>query len=181
MVSGEDALITADADARPGELQRLVGLPAILAAPIAEPLEAMITYYASLASPDRLPQRHDFKPASLGGLLSQSFLVRVDRSDPHVRRYQYLVFGSQLAGLFGVDMTGKWLDDYAGPNRVKRAWDLLEAVIEGRESIWHQTTAKTKGNKLAIGESVVMPLADGDDISHIFGALEIIGHAIPRL
>lgn len=95
-----------------------------------ERLRRMLTYWESKRRGRRYPGRADLDPLEFSYLLGWVSLLDVTHNP---RRFRYRLNGSLLVERFGVDMTGKYLDEFPHPefrSLLERVWGA--AIDAGR-------------------------------------------------
>lgn len=125
-------------------------------------LYRLYNYWLSKRRDGRLPARADLDALEMGYMLGSMAMVAVER-EPHLR-FRYRLIGHKLAERTGVDLTGRYVDDYPDPKYrellLSRCNDL---VANPRPLISRQH--RVIGNRRYDYEAVWLPLAaDGVNV-----------------
>ncbi len=167
-VEGLEDLPSADA-----AMNLLVGEEAINAGLKSVPLKEMFAYYLSLRDGDSpLPTRASFSPAALPRHLPNIFLVELEIQDSGEVDYRYRVFGTGLAILFGVEMTGKLVSEFPGVNRAKRSARILDRVADLKRPVRTAGNFVSRNGMPIFGESIVMPFGEDGEVTHLLADLD---------
>ena len=110
------------------------------------------------------PRRADIDAVDLGFMLARIALTEV-HEDP--RRYRLRLVGSWWGQLSGLELTGRWVDDWPQANLRKRTTDTYDAVIAARAPLCARRDAWVDEKRLSY-EILLLPLSeDGARISMI--------------
>ena len=107
---------------------------ALLEFPLHPKIRQFVEYWLSIKPGELLPGRRHFDPMAIPALLSNLWLVDVER-EPRLR-FRYRLIGTSVARAFAQDSTGRYLDE-AHPEFAKsqiRAY--LSEVAERRLASW---------------------------------------------
>jgi hypothetical protein len=132
-------------------------------------LRQVYAYWKEKRRDRPMPVRRDIDPLDLRAALGDIALVEVMR-DP--LRYRFRLDGTRQVERFGVDMTGKTLDEL--PDSTMRAIterSYREVVTAGRPAV-HQRDVMTDG-RLFVYEVVILPLgADGGRVDMLLVCMD---------
>jgi hypothetical protein len=140
-------------------------------------------YWLQIHPPDGLPGRHHFDRAAIAPLLSNIWLLEVER-EPF--RLRYRLIGSRVDTVLGRKLSGRYLDEsYSGhPN-----WPALEddyrCVVVTGEPYWRRGAPRViAAENCATLEVLRLPLAhDGKSVNMILAQTLFFGdegHEIER-
>ena len=139
--------------------------------PLCEPenasLRELMAYWRGRHPDGRLPTRADIDPLHIPKLLPSIFLVDALKGPPHFR---YRLMGTRLAETYGIDITGKAVNEAFPPSIIGVVEALYRQVAEKRKPI------RTYGKLIWLGkhhiafESIHLPLAGNDGhVDMLFG------------
>jgi hypothetical protein len=120
-------------------------------------------------APGQLPGRADFDPADFLPLLPHIFLIDV-QLEP--RAYRYRLCGTGIAEAYGLDLTGKALDEVFSDIFRKAVTTVFNHVVEHRAPLRTYGTLAWRETQHHRFEGIQMPLAaDGAKVDMILGAM----------
>lgn len=126
-----------------------------------ERLRRLLAYWESKRQGERLPGRADLDPLDFHYLLGWVSLLEVSH---HPRRYRYRLNGSLLVERFGIDMTGKYLDDLPQPEFRALLEMLWNEAVDGGKPIHQLHDRRIDGRRYDF-ETLRLPLAaDGKTV-----------------
>jgi hypothetical protein len=131
-------------------------------------LAQLFDYWEHKRSGRAMPQRRDIDPGEISHLLP--FIHIVEAIDQG-RRYRYRLVGTGIVRVFGMDATGKHLDEIAAGARQAFIHECYEAVRQSRRPAFVRTRyLRTQGPEIAAAR-LLAPLSIGDDaVRQIIGA-----------
>lgn len=153
------------------ELGKILTDPSVLV----ERSREMVAYWRALhPAADRLPGRAHFDPADIPALLPHVWLVDHVGDPP---RFRCRVYGTGLVDAFGVEITGKFLDeagiDFVGSTAEQ---DFLAILGDGRPRWWRGPVALATRRHISTIETVMLPLAaDGRRVDMILCHALLLG------
>jgi hypothetical protein len=107
----------------------------------------------------RWPLRHDLDPCEFSFILGYVSLLDVVASkDGQSRRFYFRVDGTKQAELFGMDCTGKYLDQVASVPSSQLAEESYNAVIDSGEPQYRARQIEFKGRLLQY-EIILLPVS----------------------
>ena len=131
-------------------------------------LARLHAYWQSKRRGRRFPARRDLDPCDFGYILGWIILADVTHEP---RRYFIRLYGSELAGHAGFDITGSYLDEHPQPefrDYVEKSWDDTVA----RREVTHGRFDRWVGDRRYRFESLRLPLAsDGETIDMLLVAI----------
>ena len=98
-------------------------------------LKQVVEYWLSKRADRKMPLRADIDPVELYFALGYISLVEV-KENP--RRFFFRVDGSMQVELFGIDCTGKYLDECFPPDHVRMATASYGAAIDTGQPQYHR-------------------------------------------
>jgi hypothetical protein len=118
-----------------------------------------------------IPARADFSPNDFRYVLGDLSLVDVIHRTSGLQ-FRYRVYGTNLVGRFGRELTGKSVDDIAHPEQARLARNHFEEVVAARRPIAylrnHRFVDRETPNPC---EVLVLPLSsDGENINMLISA-----------
>ncbi len=129
-------------------------------------LRQVFALWSEAAVEGRPPSKDFVDPAKLGQLMDWLFLYKVER---HPLRFQYLISGPKLVRRFGLDLTGKYVDEHPDPVVRKGILANLTAVVATAKPHRRLALRRLLDHDTTI-ESLVLPLAGPDGaIDHVLG------------
>lgn len=137
-----------------------------MAAPLihTEPLRRLYRDWASRLNGRRFPARADFSPTSLRYILGDLNLIDVIR-DVSGLQFRYRLYGSHLRDRFGVELTGRSIDNL--PNldqaRLRRA-HFEEVITTGTPIAYRRNHFFADKNAAHDCEVLVLPLASDSTV-----------------
>lgn len=130
---------------------------------------ALYEYWAARCRDGRLPSREDVDPIEIPDLLPSLFLVDVVREGGDLR-FRYRLVGTRNVERFGVDNTGRWLDELYGKDYFKFVGsEYQDTTIQGKPT-WARMTAGYADRPHVVYERLMCPLAaDGRTVDMLMG------------
>lgn len=132
-----------------------------------ERLRRLLAYWESKRNGRRFPGRSDLDPLEFHYLLGWISILEVSHNP---RRFRYRLNGSLLVERFGVDMTGKYLDEFPQPEFRDLLTRLWSAAVDARRPI-HEFHNRTIDKHRYDFETLRLPLAaNGEDVDMLLVA-----------
>jgi hypothetical protein len=133
------------------------------AAPSTPVAQQLLAYWRSKLRGRKAPRREDILPEELGGLLPWVILVEVVGAPPKLR---VRLAGTGVVREYGVEMTGKFLDDLdMGGMRNRSLEDHWRAVRECCP-VWGSFDFQKQDGRWVSYERITLPLsADGKSVN----------------
>jgi hypothetical protein len=132
-------------------------------------LKGMHVYWDKLRNTRVFPARADIDPVDIKPFLGRIVLFDVLK-DP--LRFKFRLVGLEFVNQFGLDPTGKMVDEYPRPESRQFIADMLTSTLAAREPMTIRRTVLT-GDRVCNYESLYMPLsADGENIDMIMFGFE---------
>ena len=130
---------------------------------------ALYEYWAARRPEGRLPSRRDVDPIEIPLLLPNLFLVDVVREGEDLR-FRYRLVGTSNVERFGVDNTGRWLDELYGKDYFKVVGSgYQDTTIQGKPA-WASMTAGYADRPHVVYQRLLCPLAtDGETVDMLIG------------
>ena len=127
------------------------------------PLKRMVALWHEKRAGRDWPLRRDFDPLEFGFAAGYVSLVDVqDKGSGGRRRLYFRLEGTKQVDLFGVDCTGKFLDQAAAPASARTAEQSFAAAIETGTPQYHARFVESS-QRLVGYEIAVLPLSRGGD------------------
>jgi hypothetical protein len=126
-------------------------------------LAEIFAYWGGRRRGRRFPARADIDPLDFGVGIALISLVEVhdrQRADGTLR-FRYRVWGQQHTAVTGVEMTGKWLDDYPDPERREMLRQSYHDVVAAAMPRLRRRELLL-GARLRAYEALLMPLGADD-------------------
>lgn len=115
------------------------------------------------------PARRDIEPADLRDLLPNVFLVDVER---HPTRFRFRLVGTEIVEAYGIDATGRFLDDLDFSDRAPSVIAHYAAAVTTREPSCHSVQFTRGSGRHLSYERVILPLsADGVSVDMLLGGI----------
>jgi hypothetical protein len=140
---------------------------------INEGMQRIYDYWTSRRHDGRLPRREDIDPGELSDLLPNIFLVDVEEAP---RRYRVRLAGTEVVACFGVDMTGKTIDQYDLADERASVLEQYDLVVATREPSYKRHEFWTAAYEHHLNyERLLLPLSsDGDHIDKMLGCTFVL-------
>lgn len=130
-------------------------------------LRRLLAYWQGKCEGNRLPGRQHIDPVEFPYVLGWVSLIDVSHNP---RRFRYRLFGSLIVERFGVDLTGRYLEDFEQPEFrafLERAWN---AVVDSRAPA-HEFNNRVIDETRYEFETLRLPLAsDGETVDMLLVA-----------
>lgn len=134
-------------------------------------LRRFFDYWAGKHRHGRLPARADIDPVEIPGLLGHIVLVSVTRPEGRIL-FQYTLWGTKVAQIFGRDFTGHYLDDIIIPTRVDEIRTAFKWVVDNRKPHFWQIPVPIENREFVSTRRLLVPLAgDGHNVDHLAAIL----------
>jgi len=169
------------------------GVPLPDAPAIRPRLAQAVAYWEGIRpAPDRLPGRRHFDPLDIHRLMPHVWLADVVRTTDATEggledgaqvgahgetlRFRCRLYGTELCQSFGIDLTGRWLDEpdigFAGSDAER---DFVDIVRTGRPLWWRGAVAMRRNRAVSGVEVVMLPMAsDGETVDLLFMCAEVV-------
>lgn len=127
----------------------------------------LFAYWQSVHPATGIPGRQHIDPAAITALLPNVWLVDVQRTP---LRFRYRLIGTRIAEFYGVDYTGKWLDEVFPQFIGSETHSDCEAIAADGQPRWRRgkpyLNYEEDFNQL---ERIFLPLAaNGTDVDMLF-------------
>jgi len=141
--------------------------------PINEGMRRIYDYWLARRRNGRLPRRHDIDPSELSDLLANIFLVDVEENP---RRYRVRLAGSEVVACFGLDMTGKTIDEYDLADARDEIMQQYDQAVETGEPNYHRHEFWTAAYEHHLNfERLLLPLSsDGEHVDKLLGCTFVL-------
>jgi hypothetical protein len=115
------------------------------------------------------PARRDIEPGELRELLPYLFLVDVELRPV---RFRFRLVGTGIVEAFGIDATGRYVEDLDFSDRAPSVLAYYSAVVTTREPSCHAVHFTRGGKRHLIYERIILPLSsDGMSVDMLLGGL----------
>jgi hypothetical protein len=136
--------------------QSIEGLLARIRHPV---LKRMVTFWDAKRGARDWPLRTDFDPLEFWFAVGYVSLIDVhEDAGSGRRRYYFRLDGTRQVDLFGVDFTGKFLDQIADPDALKIAEQSYGAAVEQGRPQYHERQVEFHDRPIRY-EAVILPLS----------------------
>jgi hypothetical protein len=131
-------------------------------------LAQLFDYWERKRAGRAMPKRSDIDPGEIAQLLP--FIKIVEVVDDGAR-YRYRLVGTGIVRVFGVDFTGKYLDQTSSGVRRAFVRECYEAVRQSRRPAFAQTRyLRAHGPEIAAARLLAPLAVDDDAVRQIIGA-----------
>lgn len=139
-------------------------------------LRRLYEYWRQKRGARPMPARRDMDPLDLRFVLGDIALVEVLR-DP--LRYRFRLDGTRQVERFGVDMTGKMLDDLPDTTMRRLTEQSYGEVVSSGKPVAYQRDVMTEG-RVFVYEVAILPLRDDSEPGLVGGLLVCMDFDAPR-
>jgi hypothetical protein len=126
-------------------------------------------WWCAKAGASGLPDRNDFDLIE-HRLLMPNVLISDVEAEPF--RIRYRLVGTRIVHNLGVDFTGRYLDEFLGPNFTVPWMEYYRQAYAARRPLMGELTEPTKSGNTFTYEFGLFPIARGGDAVAQFIALE---------
>ncbi|WPZ36595.1 PAS domain-containing protein [Thalassobaculum sp. OXR-137] len=128
-------------------------------------LHALLRYWLSLKTGDRIPERRDFDPIRVSALLSRFWIIR---READTGRYKFLLAGEQIRSLFGRRVADIYVDDLFGEHETT-LHDALSEVIDTPAIHYASGPLYRAGMYPLHTERLALPMAEDGVVNTVYG------------
>ncbi len=132
-------------------------------------LRQLFALWSEASVAGRPPAKDFVDPARFGELMDWLFLYKVER---HPLRFQYLISGPKLVSRFGLDLTGKYVDEHPDPAVRKGILANLTAVVATAKPHRRLSVRRLLDHDVTV-EALVLPLTGPDGAVDHLVALQV--------
>lgn len=144
-------------------------------------LKQVYAYWTAKRGARAMPSRADITPADLKAALPYLILTDVVRGDPgSAIRFRYRLFGTAAAAAFGMDPTGRFVDEVM-PDAKYRDFivGLYADIVAQKRPIYSTTRYGSRRDVELWTERLMLPLsADGHEVDMVLSA-QVFSHGSP--
>lgn len=129
------------------------------------------------ADPGPFPRVKDINLMDLHDIADHLLLGDVVRKEGHATRYRWRFWGSKLATYFGMEMTGRFIDEGYTPDATRQITAAYDWIVANREPhFWLRRSglAFEDQNHLAYERLIFPVLGETDEIDHLFGIITFV-------
>jgi hypothetical protein len=132
-------------------------------------LRQLFRYWSDKKADRFAPARREIEPSELRDLLPHIYLVDVE--DRPIR-FRFRLIGTEIVQNFGLDMTGRYIEEIDFSDRAPSVLAHYAAVVTTREPSCHIVHfTRGSGRHLAY-ERIIMPLSsDGENVDMLLGGI----------
>lgn len=123
----------------------------------APPLVALWRYWRSKLAGRRVLPRADFFPGDIPELLE--VLTLTERTPEG--RLRYRIAGGKVVEAYGFEATGKYLDEFLSPERMKVAELHIGTALASARPVYSRTAYASPGGLRYVNSRLNIPLSDG--------------------
>lgn len=118
------------------------------------------------------PRKRDFDPLEVIDILGHLNVARVHR-DGGAMRFQFILWGTKIAELYGGDFTGKFMEDVMLPTALANVQAAFEQVARDAVPHFWQVPVPRPGRDYIGYRRLALPFADDDrrKITHIIALM----------
>lgn len=132
-------------------------------------LQQLYGYWDGKRGQRAMPRRDEIVPEDIGDLLPHAFLIDVSDADP---RFRFSLCGPDVAGLFGMDLTGRALEDIDLADEYREIVHDYALAADHRRPICTRHHFVNRAGRTLDYERVLLPLQDaGGDVRWLMGGL----------
>ncbi len=132
-------------------------------------------YWLSKCRDNRLPSRDQIDPLEMRPFLPHVILFDVEHL-PGGYRFRNRLVGTHVVGLFGMDVTGLYIEEKSAPRAFPALHGRLAAVVEQRQPIYGIAEAPLPDRDFVRFEHLTAPLStDGVLIDFLLGVRCALG------
>jgi len=115
------------------------------------------------------PARTDIDPAELRHLLPHLFMVDVEKRP---LRYRFRLVGTAIVSSFGLDITGRYLEEVGFSDQAPSVQAHYGAVVATGEPSCHQVHFTRGNGRFLAYERLILPLSsDGRSVDMLLGGI----------
>jgi len=130
---------------------------------------------AERAAPVPLPRLHHIELMDLQPIAPQLMIADIVREPPGRIRYRWRFWGTHLAEFFGIELTGRFIDEAYTPGAAAEVSAAYDWVVENKAP--HFWVRRADNPDHLVFERLVCPLLGHttDTVDHLFGTITFIG------
>jgi hypothetical protein len=136
-------------------------------------LAALWRYWRSKLAGRAVLPRADFFPGDIPGLLQ--VLTLTERTP--AGRLRYRVAGGKVVAAYGFEATGKYLDEFLSPERLKVAQLHIGTALARARPVFSRTVYASPGGLRYVNSRLNIPLSDGAGAINMVVAAHVIEFA----
>jgi hypothetical protein len=134
------------------------------------PLVALWRYWRSKLGGRAVLPRADFYPGDIPELLQ--ILTLTERTPEG--RLRYRIAGGKVVEAYGFEATGKYLDEFLSPDRLKVAHVHIGTALSSARPVFSRTTYASPGGPRYVNARLNIPLSDGAGAVNLVVAAHIM-------
>jgi len=129
---------------------------------------------ADNAAPTLLPRLHHIELMDLHDIAPHLMVADVVRETQVRTRYRWRFWGTQLSQFFGIELTGRFIDEAYAPRAAEEVMGAYEWIIENRRP--HYWVRRADNRDHLVFERLICPLLgnDTDTVDHLFGIITFV-------
>jgi len=109
-----------------------------------------------------MPYRRDFDMAAIAPLLSHIAILDLEHDEDGATRYRYRFAGTWHLENFGVELTGRYIDDLRRGNSLDTIHGALVGIAQSRSLHYWRRRSMIEGREYMVYSRLMGPLADDD-------------------
>jgi len=138
-------------------------------------LKAVYAYWQAKRGARPMPARHDIEPLDIPTVLPHLMLVDVEPGP----RYRYRLFGTEVTEAFGMNPTGKYVDEVMVGDYKKFLLGLYDDLCREKQPIYSTSIYGTKRDTKMWTQRLMLPLSsDGIAVDKVL-ACQVFVHGSP--
>lgn len=143
------------------------------------PALARVYEYWKAASPgtesNALPRLRQIELMDLHDIAPQLMIADIVRERPGRLRYRWRFWGTHLAQFFGIELTGRFIDEAYTPGAAVEVSAAYDWAVENKSP--HYWVRRADNPDHLVFERLVCPLLghNTDTVDHLFGIITVIG------
>lgn len=140
-----------------------------------ERLKAVYAYWQQKRGGRPMPARRDIEPLDIPAVLPHLMLIDVEPGP----RYRYRLFGTEVTEAFGMNPTGKYVDEVMVGDYEKFLLGLYDDLCREKQPIYSTSIYGTKRDAKMWTQRLMLPLSsDGSTVDKVL-ACQVFVHGSP--
>jgi len=130
---------------------------------------------AQCAAPEALPRLRHIDLMDLHDIAPQLMIADIVRDQPGRLRYRWRFWGTHLAQFFGIELTGRFIDEAYTPGAAEEVSAAYGWAVENKAP--HFWVRRADNPDHLVFERLICPLhgQTTDTVDHLFGIITFIG------
>jgi hypothetical protein len=130
-----------------------------------------LTYWTRKRGRRKMPRKSDIDPTEIPPLVLPHLQIIEVREGG--TRFRYRLVGSASVEAYGLDYTGRYIDEMASGDRLEFILRVYRTVCDLKAPVFVHNRYQTRFRSEIVANRIYMPLSSDDDVVHfILGALQ---------